>query len=76
MPRFYIHLADGKDTFTDVGGVELADVREARSMAVSHGASVIRRQGPVVLVTDKVGVLVDAVPFVPKLGPVDISWHP
>ncbi len=41
MPRFYFHLADGKDTFTDVEGVELADVREARSMAVSHGASVI-----------------------------------
>lgn len=64
MPRFYFHLTDGRYTLTDTEGVELVDAAKARSEAVSGRRGVIQRLNPTILVTDKLGIQVSAVPFV------------
>lgn len=36
MPRYFFHFSDGKRTFTDSAGVELAGIVAARSHAARH----------------------------------------
>lgn len=36
MPRYYFHFSDGKRTFTDAIGVELAGIAAARANAIAQ----------------------------------------
>jgi hypothetical protein len=44
MPRFFFHVADGKDIL-DTEGTELADFKEARAQAVVFSGELLRDLG-------------------------------